>query len=335
VLITGGASPLGAALAKRLLADPAYDVRVSDARPAPRWMREGCEIHRGDLRLSGQASAAAKGCPHVIHLARFEAPASAAPWHTLLEYEAALHGAVLRAALDRGVERLLYVSSPRVFERAELFPTPEEHLEQCPAPDSARGFARLSGERLCMAAQQEHGLEFTICRPFGAYGPPAPHDTDPVEPEHDEQQPMHGPAADLSDLIERAIAGEQPLEILGSDKRTLTPTHIEDLADGILAALGSPAAANEDFNLAGTRELSLAEIATLARQAGGERADSLALRQLSSPTPEPERSHPSTQKARDLLGWEARIELEQGVAAIAEALAARAARGPIPATADA
>ena len=51
VLVTGGAGTIGAAVVRRLLADPAYEVRVSDQRPAPQWMREGCEVHTGDLRV--------------------------------------------------------------------------------------------------------------------------------------------------------------------------------------------------------------------------------------------------------------------------------------------
>ena len=50
VLVTGGAGTIGAAVVRRLLGDPRYDVRVADQREAPQWMRESCEIHTGDLR---------------------------------------------------------------------------------------------------------------------------------------------------------------------------------------------------------------------------------------------------------------------------------------------
>ena len=56
-------------MVRRLLADPAYEVRVSDQRPAPQWMREGCEVHTGDLRSLAEARRATEGCSHVIHLA--------------------------------------------------------------------------------------------------------------------------------------------------------------------------------------------------------------------------------------------------------------------------
>jgi UDP-glucose 4-epimerase len=336
VLITGGTGPLGAAIAKRLLADPAYDVRIADRRDAPPWMREGCEIHRGELRVAAEAMAATKGCSHAIHLAGFEysppetggngarVAAVADPPHTLLEYEGALHGAVIRAAIDRRLERFVYVSSPLVFEQAEEFPTPEEHLARCPSPRSARGFARLSGERSCAAAHAEHGLEYAICRPFGAYGGSS--ETSAAAP-----TPPSDPASELDQLIELAVAGELPLLVAGTDERTVTPTHVEDLAEGIVATLGSPAAANEDFNLAAARELSLAEIAQIAWQAGGAERDELSLEQPPARDAEPLRSAPSVQKARELLGWQARTEAMQGISATATAARERAAHERTPA----
>src|SRR6476619_4849097 len=49
--------------------DPDFEVRVADQREAPDWMREGCEVHRGDLRTLDEARKAMRGCTHVIHLA--------------------------------------------------------------------------------------------------------------------------------------------------------------------------------------------------------------------------------------------------------------------------
>lgn len=345
VLITGGAGTLGAAVARLLLADPAYDVRVSDRRPAPQWMREGCEMHRGDLRVAAQAVAATKGCSHVIHLACFapawEDPATgarpaeetepgsvngAAPGgngaaperarsaggpHSVLEHESLLNAAIVRAAADREIERLVFVSSPLVFERAQQFPTREEHLQECLPPRSARGFARLAGERLCAAAAQERGLRYAICRPFGAYGP-----LDAEEAAADAPQ-TPDPAREVSELIDRALAGELPLPISGTGEQTLTPTHVDDLAAGIVVALGAPAAANEDFNLSAERELSLNELAGLAWQAGAGASQELAIEHLPPREEDLARSSPSSAKARELLGWQAQIGLEQGIATIA------------------
>ena len=118
MLVTGGAGTIGAAVVRRLLRDPAYEVRVSDQRPAPRWMREGCEVHTGDLREPAQARAATNGCTHVIHLAAIVggiANFHKLP-HTLTAVNSALYDAVIGAALDHEVQRFVYVSSSMVFE---------------------------------------------------------------------------------------------------------------------------------------------------------------------------------------------------------------------------
>jgi nucleoside-diphosphate-sugar epimerase len=321
VLLTGGAGTIGAAVVRRLLADPAYDVRVSDRRAAPQWMRESCEIHDGDLRVPAQALAASRGCSHIVHLAAC-APGGArskrhgAAAHTLIEHENALHGAIVRAAFERNVERLVHVSSAAVFERAELFPTPEEHLAQCAAPRSALGFARLAGERYCSAAHDEHGLPYSIVRASGVYGPEPSDGAEPgVEPL-------------VAELAEQAARARSPLELPGTGEQTRTLTHVEDVAEGIVLALGARAALNEDFNLAGPRELTLAELVRLIWAASGEQPPEPAFERAPAGDPGAlQRSWPSAEKARELLGWEARVELADGIAALVSATADRAARG--------
>ncbi|MEJ7788083.1 MAG: NAD(P)-dependent oxidoreductase, partial [Solirubrobacteraceae bacterium] len=158
VLVTGGAGTIGSAVVKRLLRDPEWDVRVSDQREAPTWMRQGCEVHRGDLRLLDDALEAMQGCGHVIHLAAIVggiANFHRLP-HTLTEVNNALYNSVIRAALDHGVERFVYVSSSMVFEQATEYPTTEEHIWSTPMPRSAYGFSKLTGEVYCRAAHAEH-----------------------------------------------------------------------------------------------------------------------------------------------------------------------------------
>jgi UDP-glucose 4-epimerase len=305
VLVTGGAGTIGAAVVRRLLADPAYEVRVSDQRTAPQWMREGAEVHTGDLRLPEQARAATKGCTHVIHLAAIVggiANFHRLP-HTLTEVNNALYNSVIRAALDVEVERFVYVSSSMVFERAELFPTPEDYLPSCPVPVSAYGFSKLTGEVYCRAAHDEHDLPFTICRPFNAYGPGEVPDAEP------------GIAHAVPDLISKVLSGQRPLEIFGSGEQTRTLTHVDDIADGVVTAMSSPAGLNEDFNISAARELTIAEIARIVWEACGEDPEDFALTHLPTFAVDVQRRWPSVEKARRLLDWEARIDVEEGIAA--------------------
>src|SRR3954469_12281988 len=216
VLVTGGAGAVWAAVVRRLISDPEWEVRVSDQRDAPAWMREACETHAGDLRDTDEAREAAAGCSHVIHLAAIVGGIGnfhRYP-HTLLEANTALYNGVFRAALEEGVGRLVYVSSSMVFERAAEFPTTEAHIRDTGIPDSAYGFSKLAGEVYCRALHQEHGVPFTICRPFNAYGPGELPEAEP------------GIAHMVPDLIRKVQSGQRPLEIFGSGDQTRTLTHI-------------------------------------------------------------------------------------------------------------
>ncbi|MEA2298285.1 MAG: UDP-glucose 4-epimerase, partial [Solirubrobacteraceae bacterium] len=297
--MTGGAGTIGSAIVRRLLGDPDYEVRVSDQREPPLWMREGSEVHTGDLRSLEEARLAVGGCSHVIHCAAIVggiANFHRLP-HTLTEVNNALYNAVIRAALDADLERFVYVSSSMVFERAQLFPTPEDYLPDCPVPVSAYGFSKLTGEVYCRAAHQEHGLPFTICRPFNAYGP--------GELPADEPGIAHA----VPDLIRKVQAGQHPLEIFGSGEQTRTLTHVEDIADGVVAAMGSPAGLNEDFNISSAEELTVAEIARIIWEVCGSDPDRFELAHLPSFAVDVPRRWPSVEKARRLLGWEARVDL--------------------------
>ena len=305
VLVTGGAGTIGAAVVRRLLRDPDYEVRVSDQREAPQWMREGCEVHVGDLRDLGEARKAAQGCSHVIHLAAIVGGIGnfhKLP-HTLLEVNNGLYNGVFRAALDARVERLLYVSSSMVFENATEFPTTEEHVRSCPAPWSAYGFSKLAGEVYCRALNHEHGLPYTICRPFNAYGPGELPDPEP------------GIAHAVPDLIRKVLSGQRPLEIFGSGEQTRTLTHLDDIADGIATALAHPAAMNEDFNISASDERTVAEIAELIWDVCGRDPADFELHHLPSFEVDVQRRWPSVEKARRLLGWKAQTDLREGLAA--------------------
>jgi nucleoside-diphosphate-sugar epimerase len=308
-LVTGGAGTIGGAVVRRLLRDGAWEVRVSDQRPAPEWMRKQVEVQTTDLRFHPNAEEAVADCSHVIHLAAIVG--GIANFHklpfTLMEANDALTAAVVGASLEHAVDRLVYVSSSMVFERATQFPTTEQHLHDCPAPRSAYGFSKLAGEVYARAAHDEHGLRYTICRPFNAYGPGER--PEPGEP---------GIAHAVPDLIAKALARQRPLQIFGSGAQTRTLTHIDDIADGIVTAMSSPAGENEDFNISAARELTVAAIARLIWQACGNDPEELQFEHLPSFEVDVQRRWPSVEKAHRLLGWEARVELEEGIAQTAQ-----------------
>jgi nucleoside-diphosphate-sugar epimerase len=279
-------------------------------------MRQGCEILTGDLRDEDVAHAAMLGCSHVIHLAAIVG--GIANFHklpfTLTEVNNALSGAVVHAAIEEGVERYVYVSSSMVFERARDFPTTEEDLRECPTPRSAYGFSKLAGEVYARAAHDQHGLRYTICRPFNAYGPGE-------LPERDEPGIAHA----VPDLIAKVLSGQRPLQIFGSGEQTRTLTHVDDIADGIVTAMASPAGENEDFNISASEELTVAEIARLIWEACDEDPAAFELAHLPSFEVDVQRRWPSVEKAKRLLGWQAQVDLKDGIAQTVQWLREQAA----------
>jgi nucleoside-diphosphate-sugar epimerase len=190
-----------------------------------------------------------------------------------------------------------------VFERATEYPTTEEHIWTCPMPRSAYGFSKLTGEVYCRAAHDEHGLPFTICRPFNAYGPGEMPDAEP------------GIAHMVPDLIKKVLSGQQPLQIFGDGTQTRTLTHIDDIADGIVTAMASPAGVNEDFNISAADERTVADLAEVIWTACGRDPEAFALEHLPTFEVDVVRRWPSVEKAKRLLGWEAQIGLAEGIGA--------------------
>jgi nucleoside-diphosphate-sugar epimerase len=193
-----------------------------------------------------------------------------------------------------------------VFERATQYPTTEAHIVDTPIPRSAYGFSKLAGEVYCRALHDEHGLPYTICRPFNAYGPGEMPDDEP------------GIAHAVPDLIRKVLSGQRPLQIFGSGEQTRTLTHVTDIADGVVTAMGHPAGENEDFNISASDELTVAEIARIIWEACGEPPEEFELEHLPSFEVDVQRRWPSVEKARELLGWEAQIGVREGIAQTVE-----------------
>ena len=304
MLVTGGAGTVGSAVVRRLRAE-GREVHVADRR-------EPADV-TGDLTDYEVARRAMQGCDRAIHLAAIVGGIGnfhRYP-HTLLENNNALAGAVTRAAIDAGVERFVYVSSSMVFERATRFPTREEDLPDTPAPWSAYGFSKLAGEVYCRAAHDEHGLRYTICRPFNAYGPG----------EMPEGEP--GIAHMVPDLIRKVLSGQKPLQIFGSGEQTRTITYVDDIADGIVTAMDSEAGTGEDFNISASEEMTVAEIARIIWEECGEDPAAFELEHLESFEVDVQRRWPDVSKAERLLGWRAQTGVREGIRRTVEWLRSR------------
>jgi UDP-glucose 4-epimerase len=234
----------------------------------------------------------------------------AVPYDLFAENErivAAAFDAAIWAHAHARLTRIVVVSSSMVFESATRFPTPEGAQLECPPPRSAYGFQKLASEYFARAAWDQYRLPYTIVRPFNCVGIGELATADGGSGCAGNAALALGHV--VPDLARRALAGEDPLRILGSGRQVRHYTYGGDLGRGIRLCIESPHAVNEDFNLStpvGTTVLQLAD--KIWRRVHPDRA----LRYVSEePLPNDVQVRvPDVSKAQRLLGFQALTPLD-------------------------
>jgi UDP-glucose 4-epimerase len=285
ILVTGGSGFIGSHVVDSLLA-AGRSPRIYDLRPSchhadvPTVVGDLCELER--------LCDAMDGCDAVIHLA------AAADVNEVLAdpVEAERRNArgtlqVLEAARRSGVKRVVYASTIWAYSD-----TPAEcHHEELPLHPPAHLYTatKLAGELYCHSYGELYGIEHTILR-FGIpYGPRA------------------RPAAVVPAFVGRALAGE-PLTIAGDGSQSRRFVYVEDLADGVVRAL-APAAANRTYNLVGTEDVTIRQIAEAVRAAVGD----VEIRHSAGRTGDFAGAPVSADRAARELGWRATTPFTEGL----------------------
>ncbi len=301
-LVTGGAGFIGSAVVRNLLAR-GEEVRVVDnlskgtAGPLP----EGADHLEGDVADPDVCARAFKGADACFHLAAkiggigyfHRYPAD------ILDDNNLMLSQVFRTATE-SMTKVVYVSSSMVFERAGEWPTPEDAIDRYPPPFSAYGFSKLVGEWYCRAFHEQFGTPFAIARPFNAFGPG----------EYAESEP--GLAHVIPDLIRKITSGERPITLFGDGSQTRSFTYVDDVADAIVTIGTRPEAEGEDFNIGTGVETSIGELLHLLWGILGERRSPEVA--MTEPLPvDVRRRVPDITKIGSVLGWRARVSLEDGL----------------------
>lgn len=299
VLVTGGAGFIGSEVVKQLLGS-GYSVRVADdLSKLEAKIPAKCEFFRVDLTNKQSALKVMQGVNYCIHLAAkiggigyfHKYPA------TILSENNKMYSSVFEAAVENKIKRIIYLSSSMVFESTNSFPSKEEDILKIPPPVSAYGFSKLVGEWYCRAFRNEFGLNYTIIRPFNAYG---------INETPGEEV---GYAHVIPDLIKKILDGQYPLELLGDGKQTRCFTHVSDIACGIIMALESPKAANSDFNIGFEKEIKMIDLAKLLWKKCNVKKP-FKVKYIPGFKYDIKRRVPSSKRARMLLGWKPQKRLE-------------------------
>jgi UDP-glucose 4-epimerase len=305
VLVTGGGGAVGSNLADQLVQAGAEEILILDnfvrgRRRNLAWALANGPVQLvvGDIRDRALVRRLMRGVDVVFHQAAIRITQCAEEPRLALEVLVDATYDVIEAAADAGVRKVVTASSASVYGLAEEFPTTERHHPY--ANDTLYGAAKVFNEGLLRSFHAMRGLDYVALRYFNVYGP---------------RMDIHGVYTEvLVRWMERIAAGEPPL-ILGDGKQTMDFVYIGDVARANMLAAQADVT-DEVFNVASGVETSLVELAELLLkvmgsdlpvQHGPERAVNKVSRRLAD-----------TSLARERLGFEAEVDLEEGLTRLVE-----------------
>lgn len=300
VCITGGAGFIGTHLVERLT--PANRVVVFDNHhrdalgPSGLASRPEVEVVKGDVTDLEQVRRAVAGCDAVVHLASI-AGVDTVLKNPVLTMKVSLLGTfnALEAAREAGtIRRFMDFSTSEVFGRY-AYQVTEFDATTLGAVGEARwtyAVAKLATEHLAMNYCKQYGLPTCSIRPFNIFGP---------------RQVGEGA---VHHFIVRALRGE-PLCVHNDGAQIRAWCYVDDIIDAILLALERDEAVGHAFNIGNPR--STVTIYNLAREIVRLSSSGSRIVFEKWPHPDVEIRVPSVEKARELLGYQAKVDLEEGL----------------------
>ena len=320
VLVSGSAGFIGGYVVKELL-DRGHSVVGLDNYSKYGPIRRSYDDHQqyrfieGDARDAHVISDALADCDHFVAGAAMIGGISY--FHTYAYDLLSTNERIIASSCDAAIkahqngklQKVTYLSSSMVFESATTWPSHEGQEHEVPPPKSSYGFQKLAVEYFARAAFGQYELPFTIIRPFNCVGIGERRALGDVEILSGNVRLAMSHV--VPDLVQKVVKGQDPLHLLGDGTQIRHYTYGADLAEGIATAMEHPAALNEDFNLSTAVSTTVLELANaIWSEIKGSDVD---FRWVSDP-PFPHDVHrrvPSTEKAKQLLGFEASTGLVQ------------------------
>jgi dTDP-glucose 4,6-dehydratase len=294
-LVTGGAGFLGSHLCDELLA---HGHRVICIDNLETGSLQNVEHLRGDSFLFvnhdlTQHLELEEPIDFVYHLASPASPIDYArlPLQTLKVGSYGTHNALGLAKFKRA--RFLLASTSEVYGDPQVHPQPETYWGNV-NPIGPRGVydeAKRYAEALTMAYHRQQGVDTCIVRIFNTYGP--------------RMRPHDGRA--IPTFVQQALA-DQPLTVFGDGSQTRSFCYVDDLVRGLIALAES--GEHLPVNIGNPNEFTLNELAEKVIRITGSKSKVV---YEALPVDDPQVRQPDITRARQLLGWEPVIELEEGL----------------------
>ncbi len=301
VLITGAGGFIGSHLTEALVKAGAkvrvfirYNSRdgrgnLEDLEPG---MLDEIEIIAGDLRDADVMEQSVKGCDAVFHLgALVGIPYSYKNPREVVETNIMGTFNVLTAARDHGVERIVHTSTSEVYGSALYVPIDESHPLQGQSPYSA---SKIGADKLAESFYASFDLPVVTVRPFNCYGP------------------RQSARAVIPTLITQALACQEIR--LGNTDTLRDFTFVTDTAEGFIKAAQSQEGFGKVINIGSGREISIGQLAQIIITTLQSTAEIVVDKARIRPSrSEVNRLLADNRLAKDTIGWEPRVSLEEGI----------------------
>lgn len=302
-LVTGGAGFIGSHLVEALV-ERGERVRVLDDFSTGRRenlaaVADRIELLEGDVADPEIAERAVVGCAYVLHLAAvasvqasLEDPRRA----NQVNVDGTLN--VLEATRQAGVRRFVLASTTALYGDHTTLPLREELP---PHPLSPYAASKAAGEAYCSAFHTSFGLPTVVLRFFNVYGL--------------RQDPTNPYSGVISIFADRMSRGERPV-VYSDGEQTRDFVYVADVVRAVLLACEQESAIGTILNVAGGKQTSISQLAAELNQVLGTSL---------TPTFAPARagevrfSQGDARRAREVLGWEARISLQEGLSRLVQA----------------
>jgi dTDP-glucose 4,6-dehydratase len=296
ILITGAAGFLGSHLAERFLTEGHEVIGVDNFITGSRQNAEFLYGFDGFRLIERDISQPIYLKDEIDGVLHFASPASPVdylelPIQTLKVGSLGTHNA-LGLAMAKGA-RFLLASTSEVYGDPQVHPQEESYWGHV-NPIGYRGVydeAKRFAEAMTMAYHRHHGVDTRIVRIFNTYGP--------------RMRPGDGRV--VSNFIMQALRGD-PITIYGDGSQTRSFCYVKDEVDGIFRLFHSDRA--EPVNIGNPNEFTIRELADVVLEETGSAS---VIESLPLPADDPKVRQPDITIAKELLGWEPKVQLREGI----------------------